>query len=67
MNKLLTSKEMLKTDAKPGYWWVNVAPLGEPPMWRQEVAPHESGLLFGYEPTELMAKQYKRASQVVNT
>ena len=55
----MTTQEMMRTNAKPGYWWVNVARIDEAPDWVEQVQPHESGLLFGYEPEVLMAKQYK--------
>lgn len=57
----MTTKEMMKTKAKPGYWFVNVANLGDAPNWVEQVQPHQSGLLFGYEPQVLLAKQYKAA------
>jgi len=55
----MTSQEMMKAKLKPGYWFVNVAPLGEKPIWTEQVAPHTSTHLFGYEPSKLLAKQYK--------
>lgn len=56
----MTSKEMMRAEAKPGYWFVNVARLGERPDWQERVAPHDSGLLFGHRPSDLLAMQYKR-------
>jgi len=51
---------MMRATAKPGYWFVNVAPLGSAPNWVSQVAPiAESGLLFGYEQKEFLQKQYK--------
>lgn len=44
---------------KPGYWYVNVAPLGELPVWEQQVMPVNNGKLFGYEERDLLRKQYK--------
>jgi len=35
----MTSREMLKTQCKPGYWFVNIAPLGKKPNWQQQPAP----------------------------
>ena len=56
----MTSQEMMKATAKPGYWWVNVANVDQPQNWQEQVKPHESrGLLFGYEEKEFLAKQYK--------
>ena len=55
----MTTQEMMRARAKPGYWWVNVAKIDEAPDWVEQVKPHESNLLFGYEPEVLMAKQYK--------
>jgi|GEM_PF-3701954 len=57
----MTTQEMLRTDLKPGYWWANVAPLGEKPDWVMEVVPHESKGIFGYEVAYIMAKQQKKA------
>lgn len=49
--------------AGPGKWWVNVAPLGAKPVWEVQVMPlPENDLLFGYEPREFLAKQYRRAA-----
>lgn len=63
----MTSQEMMKTQAKPGNVWVNIAPLGEPPDWREVKSPHGPhsdpnygiGKLFGYDAKEFMRKQYK--------
>lgn len=63
----MTSQEMMKTQAKPGNAWVNIAPLGEPPDWREVKSPHGPhsdpnygiGKLFGYDVEEFMRKQYK--------
>lgn len=45
---------------KPGYWYVNTAPLGEKPTWEQHPMPHDnSGKLFGYDEKEFMRKQYR--------
>jgi hypothetical protein len=35
----MTSKEMLKTQCKPGYWFVNTSSLGKKPNWQQQLAP----------------------------
>ena len=57
----MTSQEMMRTTAKPGYWFVNVAPLGADPDWVLQVAPlKENNLLFGYEQKEFLQKQYKK-------
>jgi hypothetical protein len=57
---MMTSQEMMKTKAKPGYWWVNVAPLGSKPNWQEQVSPlRKTKTLFGYDVKEFMAKQYK--------
>ena len=59
----MTSQEMMKAKAKPGYHFVNVANVAnvdQPQDWQEQVKPYEaSGLLFGYEEKEFMAKQYK--------
>lgn len=56
----MTSQEMMKAKCKPGYWWVNVAPLDESPDWQAQVAPLKpDDKLFGYDVKEFMAKQYK--------
>jgi hypothetical protein len=62
----MTSQEMFKAKAKPGYCWVNVAALGEAPDWQEQVSPHgamsdpNAGIrtLFGYDTQEFMARQY---------
>lgn len=56
----MTTQQMMKAPLKPGYWFVNVAPLGESPDWKaQTETPQETRYLFGYEPKDLLAKQYK--------
>ena len=56
----MTSQEMMKTQCKPGYWFVNTANLGDAPDWQQQPErPEDRGLLFGYEEKALLAKQYK--------
>jgi hypothetical protein len=56
----MTSEEMMKAKHKPGYWWVNVAPLGSKPNWQEQVKPvSQAGKIFGYDAAEFMAKQYK--------
>lgn len=56
----MTSAEMIKATHKPGYWWVNISPLGSKPNWQEQVKPLPSGnTLFGYDVDEFMAKQYK--------
>lgn len=57
----MTSQEMMRATATPGYWFANMAPLGSTPNWVEQVAPMaDSGLLFGYEQKEFLQKQYKR-------
>lgn len=58
----VTTKEMMRTSHRPGYWFVNVAPLGEAPNWEEQVAPvvEDESRLFGYDRDEFMQKQYRR-------
>lgn len=55
----MTSQEMMKTPAKSGYWFVNVSSLGETPNWVLQVIPQETSFLFGYNPQDLLNKQYR--------
>lgn len=56
----MTTQEMMKTQAKQGYWFVNVSAVDEKPDWREQVAPLiATNTLFGYDPDAFMAKQYK--------
>ena len=56
----MTTREMMSTPCKPGYWFVNTSALGSAPDWVQQVAPvPENNKLFGYEKSEFLAKQYK--------
>ena len=56
----MTTEEMRRATHKPGYWWVNTAPLGKSPNWQEQVAPIDArGTLFGYPEREFMAKQYR--------
>lgn len=60
----MTSQESMRHTIRPGYWMVNVAPLGSDPDWREEakppdVDPNKPQTLFGYEEKELLRKQYK--------
>ena len=57
----MTSQEMMKTEAKPGYWWVNKAALGKAPNWKQEPEPYREkpGTIFGYEEKAFLRRQYE--------
>lgn len=56
----VTTQEMMKTQAKPGYWFVNVSAVGENPDWREQLVPLiATNTLFGYDLDAFMAKQYK--------
>lgn len=56
----MNSQEMMKSKAKPGYWFVNIAKLDEQPNWQEQVKPYETrGTIFGYDQAEFLAKQYK--------
>lgn len=58
----MTSQEMMRATAKPGYWFANMATLGSAPNWVLQVAPlKKNNLLFGYEQKEFLQKQYKGA------
>lgn len=56
----MTSQEVFKTVCKPGYWFVNVALLGDAPDWvQQQIQPEQNEkTIFGYETASFMAKQY---------
>lgn len=64
----MTSHEMMRAGQTPaGYWWENVAPLGCAPDWQMRVAPTaDAGLIFGYRPSDLLAKQYRSKDRVQN-
>ena len=56
----MTSQEMMRTKAKPGYQWENMAPLGTDPIWQQVPTPiNTKGTIFGYEASAFLRKQYK--------
>ena len=59
----MTSQEMLKRTCTPGYWFVNVAPLGEPTDWVEQRVPYFDPLadrkIFGYDAKDFMQRQYK--------
>lgn len=63
----MTSQEMMKAKAAPGMAWEDVAPLGDPPDWREVPSPHGPhsdpnyglGRLFGYDQAAFLAKQYR--------
>lgn len=57
----MTSQEARRHTCKPGYWLVNVAVLGDPPNWVEQLKPHDplEGKLFGYETGAFLRKQYK--------
>lgn len=58
----MTSQEMMRTTAKPGYCFVNVAPIDAEPNWVLQVAPvEENNLLFGYAQKEFLQKQYRES------
>lgn len=60
----MTTKEMMRSGHRPGYWWVNVAPLGCDPEWREQIAPlrADESRLFGYDRDEFMRKQYRESN-----
>lgn len=43
----MTSKEMLKATHPPGFWFVNVAPLGSKPNWQIQPTPATSATKKG--------------------
>jgi hypothetical protein len=57
----MTRKETDAIKLKPGYWWENVAPLGEAPNWemRPMPTPQREDTIFGYDAAAFMARQYK--------
>lgn len=59
----MTSHELRSAIAKPGYWFVNIAPLGSDPDWVEQIMPPDQDLnddrLFGIGRTEFMRKQYR--------
>lgn len=57
----MTSQEMMKAaPCAPGYWFENIAPLGETPDWRERHIPYVApDTLFGYEPKAFLRKQYR--------
>lgn len=59
----MTSKQMRKATLKPGYWFVNVAPLGSDPDWREQPAQPDQDpnddRIFGYDRQEFMSRQYR--------
>jgi hypothetical protein len=62
----MTSQEMMKAKAKPGYWFVNIAAVDQPQNWQEQVMPDSESdpnygiqKLFGYETKAFMAKQYR--------
>ncbi len=56
----MTTQEMMKAKAREGCWWVNVAQLGDPPKWEEQLVPHkERKTLFGYDEKVFLLKQYK--------
>jgi hypothetical protein len=58
--QIMTSQEMMRATAKPGYWFVNVANVDEPQNWQEQIQPYDSGdTIFGYDRKEFMARQYK--------
>ena len=44
----------------PGCHWWNTSPLGQAPQhFVERVTVTDSGRIFGYEPADLMARQYR--------
>lgn len=63
----MTSQEMMKAHCPKGYWFLNVAGLGETPDWQIQIEPRAEQLndftLFSYDKDVFLAKQYhKRAA-----
>lgn len=56
----MTSQEMMRQTCKPGYWFVNIAPIGNEPNWQQQPVPlNRDGKLFGYDEKQFLQRQYK--------
>lgn len=63
----MTTNEMMKARAKPGYAWEDVAPMGETADWREVPSPHGPhsdpnyghGTIFGYDKAEFLKNQYR--------
>ena len=60
----MNSQEMMKCTAKPGYWFVNVAKVDEPPNWVEQIMPETVDVnapnnIFGYEEKAFLQRQYK--------
>ena len=59
----MTRKETDSVKLPEGYWWVNIAPLGEPCNWQMQIEPQHidinSTTIFGYERDAFLARQYK--------
>jgi hypothetical protein len=59
----MTRKETDSIALPAGYWWWNVALLGESANWQMVIEPPSVDInddrLFGYGKQEFLAKQYK--------
>ena len=55
----MTSEEMFRYKIKPGYWMVNVAPLGEKPDWiEQPKTERLNGKIFNRDEKQILNMQY---------
>jgi len=62
----MTSEEIVKMrGTTPGYWWVNVAPLGKKPDWREQPKPAgaDSCAQFRYD-AEQLSKRSREQKKV---
>lgn len=63
----MTSKEMFKSKAKPGFMFTNIAAIDAEPNWvevpsvfgPQSDPNYGHGMLFGMPQAQFLAKQYK--------
>ena len=50
---------------KPGYWYKNIAVLGEKPIWVEEIMPADIDpndvTIFGYDVRDFMKRQQRQA------
>lgn len=63
----MTSQEMMKCKARPGYWFVNIAKVDAPQNWVEQPIPYQADInsdtIFGYEQKAFLDRQYKNKTR----
>jgi hypothetical protein len=63
----MTTQEMMRAKARPGFFFTDIAPMNEPADWREVPSPHGPhsdpnygfGTIFGYDQAAFLKRQHR--------